>query len=455
MNKLDKNKKIIIVGAGCAGLTTAHKLMKEGYTNFEILERNPVGGGRMLTYKENGYSCDLAAQVVHPGYKYAKNLIHELGMDDQLCTVKLSQMLIDDGEKLIPTIPTGTPELDKYNAEWMAKMGPENFMRLAADIKALCDNEKYHEGSVEWGIHLDNKGNFRDYIVDNYGEGVLKGFVEPVLSAIGLVHPENTGVIFGSMIMWTMLAGAADVLANGVGSLAEAIIKKCGDKVKTGVEVQEIVIKDGKAVGVKTKSGFMPADAVVCAASANKALKILPNAPESIRSALSKVTYCPTITTLLFLDRDKARFPYDATGALLMRSNGNPMGAISLSSSKTERCVPPGKECILMCLYEEGARKLWNASDEEVLNEVMRYMGRIMPETVNAIEGIHTARFAEGNYIMEPGCATAIKYMRENHYKDVEGLYLCGEYMYTGSYESAIAAGGRTAQVIMGQLEHI
>lgn len=64
---MQKNKKIIIVGAGLAGISAGAKLMEKGYTNFEILEALDRKGGRIYTidYGTNGQKIDLGAQWIH------------------------------------------------------------------------------------------------------------------------------------------------------------------------------------------------------------------------------------------------------------------------------------------------------------------------------------------------------------------------------------------------------
>lgn len=446
--------KTIIVGGGCAGLTAAQNLLAAGEDDILILEEKSKAGGRMVTYSKDGYHIDMAAQLVHPGYVAAKRLIHDLGMDDDLVVSSMGGLRMFDGRQFIIPAPTQDfAELGKTLA-WMDEMGgPEKFGAFAAYVESYC-KEKMYEGSVDWFVNdLDDKGNFRDFVIDNFGEGILKNFAEPIMSAVGLCYPENAGIGFGLQIMWTVLAGEASLLKRGIGSLADAVIQKCGDKIRTGVSVKKIVIKDGKAVGVETEDGFIAADRVICAVTANRALKLLPDAPYSIQDALAKVTYCPCIPTLILVD--KSKFEFDGIGALYTRELNSPFGVMSFKAAQSPQSVPEGKDAITCFVYEEGARKLWDKDQHQIAEAVIDAMEMAIPGIRNAVDGYYAVKFPEANYLMESGTATAIKNMRENHYKDVEGLYLCGEYMYTGSYESAIAAGERAAQVALGKLDHI
>ncbi|MCC8150603.1 MAG: FAD-dependent oxidoreductase [Lachnospiraceae bacterium] len=446
--------KTIIIGAGCAGLTAAQVLLAAGETDITILEAQGRAGGRMVTYSKNGYHVDMAAQLVHPGYHSAKQLIHDLGMDDELVVSSMDGLRIFDGRNLIIPAPTESmPELGKTLA-WMDQMGgPENFGKFAAYVESYC-KEKMYEGSVDWFVdELDDKGNFRDFVIENFGEGLLHGFVEPVTAAVGLCYPENIGIWFGLQIMWTVLAGEASLLKRGIGSLADAVISQCGDRIRTNTPVKKVVIENGKATGVITEDGFLAADRIICAVTANHALEILEDAPYEMTDALARVTYCPCIPTLILVD--KSKFKFDGIGALFMRKLNAPFGVMSFKAAQSPQSVPEGKDAITCFVYEDGARKLWDKSEKEIADAVIDAMEMAIPGIRDAVEGYCAVRFPEANYLMEAGTSTAIKDFRDNHYKCVDSLYLCGEYMYTGSYESAIAAGRRAAEVALGKLKSI
>ncbi len=446
--------KTIIVGGGCAGLTAAHTLLSAGEEDILILEQKSKAGGRMVTYSQNGFHVDLAAQLVHPGYVAAKQLIHELGMDDDMVPGSLDGLRIFDGKRAILPAPTDDfNEIGRTMSLMMKMGGPEKFGAFAAYVESYC-KEKMYEGSVDWFVDdLDDKGNFRDFVIDNFGEGVLTYFAEPIMSAVGMCYPESVGVGFGLQIMWTVLAGEATVLKRGIGSLADAVIERCKDKIRTNTTVKKIVIENGKAIGVETEDGFIAADRVICAVTANHALELLEDAPYSITDALRTVTYCPSMTVMLEVDRSKIHT--DLVGLIYLRRLGAPFGVMSFKSWQSPQSVPEGMDAVTCFVYEDHARRLWNAPQAEIQEAVVSAMEMAIPGLRNAVVRSYAARFPEANYLMESGTATAIKNFRENHYKDVDGLYICGEYMYTGSYESAIAAGQRAAKVVLGELEHI
>ncbi|NLB80197.1 MAG: FAD-dependent oxidoreductase, partial [Clostridiaceae bacterium] len=54
---MNKNKSVLIVGAGLGGLATALRLAKQGY-QVEIIEKNKQAGGRLNQLKKDGFTFD-------------------------------------------------------------------------------------------------------------------------------------------------------------------------------------------------------------------------------------------------------------------------------------------------------------------------------------------------------------------------------------------------------------
>lgn len=55
--------KVVVVGGGIAGLTTAYRLQEEG-VNVDLYEARGRVGGRVFTAKINGYIAELGGQNI-------------------------------------------------------------------------------------------------------------------------------------------------------------------------------------------------------------------------------------------------------------------------------------------------------------------------------------------------------------------------------------------------------
>jgi hypothetical protein len=78
--KVDKTKKIVIIGAGPAGIHMGVLLRKHGYRYVTIYEQNKTLGGKVLTLFKNGVPNEMGACWISPEYKQVKKLAKDMRM---------------------------------------------------------------------------------------------------------------------------------------------------------------------------------------------------------------------------------------------------------------------------------------------------------------------------------------------------------------------------------------
>ncbi len=76
-------KKILIIGAGPAGIGCALRLLEKGFQDFLIIEKNDYAGGLATTFTdENGFLWDIGGHVQFSHYKYFDDAMERsLGKD--------------------------------------------------------------------------------------------------------------------------------------------------------------------------------------------------------------------------------------------------------------------------------------------------------------------------------------------------------------------------------------
>ena len=81
------DKKVVVVGAGCAGLSATYTLRKHGI-DVITFEASDVAGGRCRSFTEQGYTFSVGAQSTEPQWRTTFEYLNELGLTDKLYTVK-------------------------------------------------------------------------------------------------------------------------------------------------------------------------------------------------------------------------------------------------------------------------------------------------------------------------------------------------------------------------------
>ncbi|KAG8187473.1 hypothetical protein JTE90_009542 [Oedothorax gibbosus] len=92
--------KIIIIGAGIAGLSAAHHLVKGGETNFKILEARDRIGGRILSVPVGDEEVEFGAHWIHG---VLGNPIYELAVENGLVEITTDQ----DPHRVVATTEDG------------------------------------------------------------------------------------------------------------------------------------------------------------------------------------------------------------------------------------------------------------------------------------------------------------------------------------------------------------
>jgi protoporphyrinogen oxidase len=148
-------KKIVIIGAGPTGLGAAYRLQELGHTNWEIYEKNHYVGGLATSFIDNrGFTWDIGGHVLFSHYSYVDQLI------DMLLG---NEYLLHQRDSWIRLLDSWVPYPFQNNVRYLPK---------AELLECLI-------GLVEVQNKYPNPGNFHEWILANFGEGISKYFMLP------------------------------------------------------------------------------------------------------------------------------------------------------------------------------------------------------------------------------------------------------------------------------------
>ena len=278
----DRRPHAIIIGSGVGGLAAAVRLGARGY-RVTVLEKLDAPGGRAYVYKQDGFTFDAGPTIITAPY-----LLEELWAlagarlsDD----VELREMdpfyriRFDDGSVLRCVADEDEMRAEVARFEPRDVAGFERFLRDSASIYDVAFTEladaSFHEfkSLIAAAPDLVRLGGFRSV----YSK-VAQYFTNEKLRIAFSFHPLLIGGNPFSTTAYYCLISHLERLhkvhfaMGGTGSIVKGLVRlteKLGGSFLFDCEVEQIVVENGRARGVRLKDGeILPADIVVSNADA-------------------------------------------------------------------------------------------------------------------------------------------------------------------------------------------
>lgn len=149
-------KKIIIIGAGPTGLGAAYRLQELGYKNWEIFEANDHVGGLSSSFKDKkGFTWDIGGHVMFSHYNYF----------DKLIKILLGKNYFEHDRRAFIWL----------DSRFVPYPFQDNIMYLSKEKVLECIL-----GIIEAEKKKNKSGNFKEWILATFGEGIAKNFMFPL-----------------------------------------------------------------------------------------------------------------------------------------------------------------------------------------------------------------------------------------------------------------------------------
>jgi len=354
---------VIVIGSGMGGMTTATALSRLDHKVL-LLEQAQAIGGLTHAFTRDDFTWDV-------GLHYCGTFGH-----DQLAgrildwlsggTIEFRSvgtvydtLHFPDGFE----ISVGRPA-EAYKMELKDRF-PDNVAEIDAYFEALLSAEKAgHMVAAERAMpepfrsahHWWNKRKIQRWCSRTTGEVIAELISNPKLAAVLSAQwgtyggkPKEASFAIHATIIGHYLEGAAYPV-GGAAAIARGlvpVIEAAGGSARAGTPVSEILLEDGKAVGVRTKSGEeFNAPFIVSAIGAGETVKHL--LPEKIRAqhwAREIATFKPSIChfeVFLGFEGDIARYgatrsnhwfyeSWDTNAAIWAVADGEPISMMFVS----------------------------------------------------------------------------------------------------------------------------
>ncbi|MFB5196166.1 protoporphyrinogen oxidase [Neobacillus sp. KR4-4] len=399
----EEKQKIIIIGGGIAGLTSAFYLQKAIQEEnlpieLKLIEASHRLGGKMQTVIRDGFTIERGPDSFLARKLSISRLAKEVGMEDQLVHNSTGKSYVLVNEKLhsmpggsIMGIPT---EVGPFLTTDLFSIPGK--LRAAADF-ILPKSESGKDQSL--GEFFRRR--LGDEVVENLIEPLLSGIYAGDIDQLSLmstfpqfyeVEQKYRSLIIGmkkstpsqpkTPVSKEKAKGAFLTFKTGLQSFAEAIEAKIDPKtILKGHRVDKIT-KHGNKYDVYLNNGeTLVADSII-AATPHKITQSM-FADYHFFDPFKTVPSTSVATVALAFPEEAVKNDIDGTGFVVSRNNDYSITACTWTHKKWAHSAPKGKVLLRCYVGRAGEETIVDLSDDRIIKIVLDDLKKIMDITTN------------------------------------------------------------------------
>lgn len=202
--------KVVIIGAGLTGLSTAYHLEKRGFFDYQLFEKDGTVGGLCRSVELDGFTFDYTGHLLHTSDDYFKTFIKDIVGFEHLNTITRRSFVFSHNT------------FTRYPFQI-------NLHGLPHDIIIDCI-----EGYVTRKKSTKKAKNFPEWVLQNYGRGMAQHFFFPFqkkifASDLRTISPSWVGRFVPSTSLRQIINGALkDTFDPSIGYNAHFFYPKKG-----------------------------------------------------------------------------------------------------------------------------------------------------------------------------------------------------------------------------------
>jgi len=452
-------RNAVIIGAGISGLTVAYYLRRAGWSVC-VLDPGDAPGGTMRTVRDGGWMVETGPNSALETTPLFGEMFEGLGITAERLyadpAADRRYILRDSRLHPLPMSPGAFLTSSLWTLPGKLRLMKEPFVSRAKNEETVAQFVRRRLGD-----------EFLDYAINPFVAGVFAG--DPAALSVRAAFPKLYALEekYGGLIRG-MIGGAGErrkraekakdrarmfSFRAGMQTFPDALARSLGDALRlhcTATRVERAAPPAGGTFTVRYRRdgeyGSLDAPAVVIAAPAYSAEKLLRPFSANVADALAGIRYPPVTQVFLGFPSSALGRPLDGFGYLIPeKEKRNILGTIWSSALFPGR-APAGHAALTT--FVGGARQPMMAAMDDrdltaaVVSELRELMGVRGDPSYSKIIRWEKAipQYALGHLALMEGIE-AIE-------RDVPGLYLCGNYRGGISVGDCIASGEKLARRI-------
>jgi protoporphyrinogen oxidase len=455
--------RVVIIGAGPAGLTAAYQLAKSGHTST-VLEADSVVGGISRTVQRDGYRFDIGGHRFFTKVQPVEDLWHEI---------------LDDHEFLL------RPR--KSRIYYQGKFFDYPLKPLSA-VRALGPVEAIRCGLSFLWVRVRpprDQSTLEGYIVRNYGWRLYGHFFKTYSEKVWAVPATEIGADWGAqrikgMTLWSAvweplrarLAGSRKDKTRQVTSLIEQFqypkygpgmmwercqekVEATGTKITMDTPVSRIRHEGGRAVSVVAESQGVtteyPVDHVISSMPLPLLLKAMdPPVPDDVRRAADGLAFRDFLTVALVVPADKVR--WDDNWIYIHAPEVKTM-RVQNFGSWSPYMVMDGRNVLGLEYTVHEGDESWNARDEELVALGTRELDTIGLMKASDVEAGYVVRMPKAYPVYDERYQANVEVLRawlSEHAPNVHPVGRNGMHKYNNQDHSMYTAMLTVENIVAG-----
>ena len=383
-------KKVIVIGAGLAGLSAAITLQNEG-VDVTVFESSDRPGGRVTSDVIDGFICDRGFQLINANYPEIKHLeiMKEIDFVVASSVIEMarneSRIRIGDPRKAFFSV------FNSQTGTLIEKIRLIKYLLIRKNVASV-------------GEDLKANGLGKTY------ERVLR----PFLTGVFLADPLIVNAESGRTAIKQFIRGKIGLPAQGCRAFSEAFAARV-KSIEYGVQVNSI-----KKNRVKTSRGSYEADAIIVATDATTAAQLL------------DLTDVPQLVGCTTWYHSTTQSPTQSASLIVDSQNRGPLVNTMVISNMVPSYAPAGKSLI-------SSTSVLPATESEVRRHLSILYG------VDTRKWKLVAKYEIPSALPLPALQGAA--ISGSHVRD--SIYVAGDYKSAPSQNGALLSGRLAALSVL------